>query len=38
MNMEHEYRMREMAAETQLEREKMAAGSRDGQGNINVSD
>ena len=38
LNMEHEYRMREMAAETQLEREKMAAGSRDGQGNINLSD
>jgi hypothetical protein len=38
MNMEHQYRMQELAEEKALEREKMAAGSRDGQGNINLSD
>jgi hypothetical protein len=38
MNMEHEYRMQELVAEKALEREKMAAGSRDGNGNIDLSD
>jgi len=38
MNLEHQYRMQELAEERSLEREKMAAGSRDGQGNINLSD
>jgi hypothetical protein len=38
MEMDHQYRMMELAAEKELEREKMRAGSRDGQGNINVSD
>jgi len=38
MQADHEYRMREMAAEKELEREKMRAGSPDGQGNINISD
>jgi hypothetical protein len=36
--MEHQYRMAELGAEQQLEREKMAAGSRDGQGNLNLSE
>lgn len=34
MNAEHQYRMSELAAEQELEREKMRAGSPDGQGNI----
>jgi hypothetical protein len=38
MEMDHQYRMMELAAEKELEREKMRAGSRDGQGNIDVSD
>ncbi len=38
MQRDHEYRMSELQAEKDLEREKMIAGSRDGQGNINVSD
>lgn len=38
MNLEHQYRMQELAAEAELEAAKMRAGSRDGQGNIDVSD
>jgi len=38
MNLEHQYRMQELAAEAELEAARMRAGSRDGQGNINVSD
>jgi len=38
MQQDHAYRMAELAAEQELEREKMRAGSRDGQGNINLSD
>lgn len=38
MNMEHAYRMAELAEEKELEREKMRAGSPDGQGNINLTD
>ena len=38
MEAQHRYRMAELEAEERLERSKMAAGSPDGQGNINVSD
>lgn len=38
MQRDHEYRMDELAREQELEREKRRAGSRDGQGNIDVSD
>lgn len=38
MNLEHQYRMQELAAEAELEAAKMRAGSRDGQGDIDVSD
>ena len=34
----HMFRMNELEMERELEREKMIVGSRDGQGNINVSD
>ena len=38
MAAQHEYKMAELTAEERLERSKMDAGSRDGQGNINLSD
>ena len=38
MQRDHEYRMRELQAEKELEREKMAAGSPDGNANINLYD
>lgn len=38
MEREFQFRMTELQMEKELEREKMAAGSRDGQGNIDVSD
>lgn len=38
MRLDHDYRMAELQEEKELEAAKMAAGSRDGQGNINVSD
>lgn len=37
MRVDHEYRMAELIEERNLEAAKMAAGSRDGQGNINLS-
>lgn len=36
--MEHQYKIAELSAEQELEREKMRAGSRDGQGNIPQED
>ena len=36
--LEHQYKMAELEAEERLEARKMLAGSRDGQGNIDVSD
>ena len=38
MAAQHQYRMAELEAEERLEASKMAAGARDGQGNINVND
>ena len=38
MQRDHEYRMRELEAEKELEREKMVAGSPDGNANINLYD
>jgi len=38
MAAQHEYKMAELTAEERLERSKMDANSRDGQGNINLSD